>query len=107
MKTAVLAFSLGCVGAALLGCAGVHRLPAHHPSLTYAMAVTVNGGLQPTPAQWTAIQRVVAQELDAYGYVLVTDFSLADRILRIDFEPDAIDPQTKGKITVLGWRDNS
>jgi hypothetical protein len=73
---------------------------------TYALAVTVHGGLQPTPAQWAGIQAAVSRMLSAYGAVLVTDLALADRVIRVDFHPDVLDPESAGQITILGVRNN-
>lgn len=90
------------------GCALFSRRSAAAPDRprAYALAVTVNGVLQPTPAQWAAVQAKLAQELNALGYVLVTDLALADKILRIDFTPNPNDPENSGHARLLSVRDN-
>ena len=80
---------------------------AYQPRVrTYALAVTVHGGLQPTPVQFAAIQAKAAQQFAGSGYVLVTDLSLAERILRIDFSPNPNDPENSGRALILGFRTN-
>ncbi|MES2693952.1 MAG: hypothetical protein V4773_10800, partial [Verrucomicrobiota bacterium] len=73
---------------------------------TFALAVTVQGGLQPTPAQWAAIQAKMSADLAARGMILVTDVALADAVIRIDFRPNPLDPEGAGHISVLGIRRN-
>lgn len=102
------------VGLGLGGCAGLTHRPsasfasatAPRPAPTYALAVTVDGALQPTAAQWAAIRAVYASGLAAIGAVLVTDLALADYILRIDFKPDPADPENRGHATLLNVRRN-
>lgn len=111
MKRSTLLGATFLLALATAGCtsriAGHSRsFNAPHRAPTYALAVTVHGGLQPTPAQWAAIQAKFAQELSWRGAVLVTDISLADKIIRVDFRPDAIDPENSGHISVLGVRTN-
>lgn len=96
-----------------VGCNTQSRIAGHSPGFsapraapTYALAVTVDGGLQPTPRQWAAIQAKVADELSWRGAVLVSDLSLAERIIRLDFRPNPSDPENSGHITVLGVRIN-
>src|SRR4051812_41037602 len=91
------------------GCANASRPSARHSISrppAYALAVTVNGGVQPTPLQWAAIQEKFAKEFAAQGWVLVTDLALADYIVRIDFTPDPTDPQNSGHAVVVGVRNN-
>lgn len=106
---ATLAFSLAGVG--LTGCAqfGQPRIASSHrtaPPRTFALAVTVNGVLQPTPQQWAGIQAKFAEALRARGLVLVTDLALADRIIRVDFTPDPENPDEGGVARVIGTRSN-
>ncbi|MEO6245636.1 MAG: hypothetical protein ABIQ12_09375, partial [Opitutaceae bacterium] len=75
-------------------------------AITYALAVSVRGGLQPTPAQWASLQAKFAKDLAAVGAVLVTDISLADRIIRVEFVPDETDPEGAGRALVLSVRTN-
>lgn len=101
--------------AALLsvGCANLSSLAGHSPGYsaprrapTYALAVTVHGALQPTPQQWASIQAKLADELAWRGAILVTDLALAERIIRLDFTPNPNDPETSGRLTLLGVRLN-
>lgn len=112
MKRTALLGLAGLVALGLVGC-NTSRITGHSrgysaaPRMpTYAIAVTVHGGLQPTPAQWAGIQARVAQELAWHGAMLVTDIALADRIIRVDFRPSAYDPENGGHITVLGIKSN-
>ncbi len=74
--------------------------------VTFALSVTVKGGLQPTPEQWAAIQARISSELLAAGHVLVTDLSIADRIIRVDFRPNPSDPTSSGNAVIVSVRDN-
>jgi len=71
-----------------------------------ALSVTVDGVLQPTPAQFAVIQAQAVRQFGAMGYVIVTDLSLAEQILRINFVPNPNDPENSGRATVLGFRSN-
>src|SRR5687767_574218 len=89
MKRGLFLVLLTLVVFGTVGCASFARksaAPQYRPR-AFALAVTVNGVLLPTPQQWAAIQAKVADELAAHGWVLVTDLALADSILRIDFTP--------------------
>ena len=79
--------------------------PQYRPR-AFALAVTVNGVLLPTPQQWAAVQAKAAQVLAAHGWVVVSDLALADHILRIDFTPNPNDPENSGHAQVLGIRPN-
>lgn len=111
MKRSALAALAALLAFGTVGCA--HRISGHSPGYaaarrapTFALAVTVHGGLQPTAGQWAAIQAKIAEELSWRGAVLVTDISLADKIIRIDFRPDPIDPENAGHLVILGVRTN-
>jgi hypothetical protein len=80
---------------------------ANPRAVTYALAVSVAGGLQPSPAQWASIQATFSRILAAEGLVLVTDLSLADRILRVDFLPDLTDPENRGQAVIVSVRPNA
>jgi hypothetical protein len=73
---------------------------------TYAISVSLAGGLQPTASQWAAVQSTFARLLAREGIVLVSDLGLADRILRIEFTPDPNDPENLGQATILSIRAN-
>lgn len=73
---------------------------------TYALSISVEGGLPPSPAQWAAIQATFARLLAREGITLVSDLSLADRILRIEFVPDPLDPENRGKAEIVSIRSN-
>lgn len=97
--------TLGSFGCSTMSRERAHAQQQRRPR-AFALAVTVNRVLQPTPAQWAAIQAKVADELAQYGYVLVTDLALADSILRIDFTPNPSDPENSGHAQLLGIRPN-
>jgi hypothetical protein len=90
------------------GCATIRRVstPAKPPLRTYALAVTVDGVFQPTPAQFATVQSNAVAKFGPLGYTLVTDLTLAERILRIDYRPNPYDPEAGGRAIVLGWRSN-
>lgn len=73
---------------------------------TYALSISVTGGLPPSPGQWAAIQATFARLLAREGITLVSDLSLADRILRIEFVPDLLDPENRGKAEIVSIRSN-
>lgn len=64
----------------------VNRVP------TYALAVAVRGGVEPTPAQWNAMYEKFYQALAARGKLLINDYTRADHIINVDFLPDPINP---------------
>ena len=83
-------------------------IPAHAPrATTYALAVSVHGGLQPTPGQWAALQAKFAKDLAAAGQILVTDLALADQIIRVDFFPNENDPEDSGRAVIVSIRLNN
>lgn len=91
------------------GC--VHRTHSAHfnpapRGKSVALAITIAGGSEPTPAQWAAILQVVEPQLVAQGWVLVTDFAAAENILRIDFSPNPNDPDHSGHASILSFRAN-
>ena len=108
----VLRITLALGATVFSGCQQVAKPPlatipvAPAPPVAYALSVTVNGGLHPTPSQWAAIQFTFSRLLAAQGLVLVSDVGLADRILRIDFTPDPEDPDNKGRAAIVGVRVN-
>jgi hypothetical protein len=100
---------LALVSVGVEGCASTsrqNRNTASNRPRSFALAVTVNRALQPTPQQWATIQAKFASVIAERGWVLVTDLSLADHIVRIDFTPDAEDPETNGRAKVLWIRNN-
>ncbi|WP_414661198.1 hypothetical protein [Horticoccus sp. 23ND18S-11] len=99
----VLIVSTGCTHPSSRRPSGVVASPR---PVAYALAVSVQGGLQPSPAQWAAVQALFARELAAVGCVLVTDLALADRILRVDFIPSLTDPETRGHAVIVSVRAN-
>ncbi|MDO8539817.1 MAG: hypothetical protein Q7S40_05195 [Opitutaceae bacterium] len=106
-RSSILSVALGVAAILLAGCVTQRRSTreAYRPR-AFALAVTVDGGLQPTPAQWAAIQAVAVKALAAKGAVLVTDLALADMIIRVNFSPDPLDPEHSGRAVVLGFRAN-
>jgi hypothetical protein len=109
MKLPVAGFALAVALLFVAGCANTAHQPyaasAYKPK-TFALAVTVQGALQPTPLQYAAVQEKFVDEFWAQGWVLVTDLNLADYIVRVDFTPDPADPENSGKTAVVGVRDN-
>jgi hypothetical protein len=102
-----LFFAFGTAGCNLSRITGHSRgYTAPRAPIAFALAVTVHGGLQPTPAQWATIQAKMADVLATQNAVLVTDISLADRIIRLDFQPNPVNPDHSGHLTLLGVRTN-
>lgn len=99
---------LACCLLLAAGCQHTPRASASARSrpTAYALAVTVRGGLHPSPSQWALIQAAFARAFAANGLVLVTDVGLADRILRVDFIPDPKDPENRGQAIMVGVRAN-
>ena len=65
-------------------------LPTHMP--TYALAVAVRGGVEPTPEQWNAMYLKFSQALAARGLLLINDYTRAENIINVEFLPDPINP---------------
>ena len=63
-----------------------HRMP------TYALAVAVRGGVEPTPAQWNAMYLKFSQALYDRGLLLINDYTKAENIINVEFLPDPINP---------------
>jgi hypothetical protein len=59
---------------------------------TYALAVAVRGGVQPTPNQWNALYDKFSASLAARGLQLINDSKRADYIIYLEFLPDPLDP---------------
>ena len=110
MKRSIVSALLTCIALTILaGCATWSRKPTAYSSRgarTIALAITVEGVLQPTPQQYAAIQAKAVKEFDRLGYVIVTDISLAESIARIDFIPNPADPENTGRAVLLGFRAN-
>src|SRR5690349_20733886 len=96
--------ALGSAGCALFPRKTVAARPSRPRA--FAIAITVNGVLQPTPQQWAAIQAKVVDELAVHGWILVSDLALADDILRIHFTPNPNDPENSGRARLIGIRPN-
>ena len=101
------ALGLAVIGA---GCAQTSRWPSRSyrrgPTNTVAIALTVNGGDKPTPEQFALVCKAAEPQLAALGWELVTDVNHADRIVRIDFTPNPLAPDTSGRAVYLGMRLN-
>jgi hypothetical protein len=71
------------------GCASL-RKPAtvRQPAPTYALAVTVVGGQQPTAQQWADLRSRFGQVLAARGLVLVNDIGQASQVIMVELTPD-------------------
>lgn len=101
MKRSLLAFLAFALAAFFTSGCSHYSSGRHRLTNNVAIALTVNGTEQPTPEQWVAIFKAVEPQLASLGWVLVTDLSKADRLIRIDFTPNPLDPQNSGHATVL------
>lgn len=91
---------------AATGCALLRRPVAAKPPVTYALVVSVSGGQSPTEAQWAELQRNFAGLLAARGCALVSEPTLADRIIYVEFTPNLYDP-TAGNARVVSVKSNA
>src|SRR5215207_8535601 len=91
----VMFVALGSAGCAIFARKTV--APPQSRPRAFALAITVNGVLLPTPQQWAAIQAKVVQELAVHGWIVVSDLALADHIMRVDFSPNPNDPENSGR----------
>lgn len=69
---------------------GFGHLPKSAP--TYALAVAVHGGVEPTTSQWNAMYAQFSQALAARGMLLINDNTKAQHIIYLDFLPDPTSP---------------
>ena len=109
MKRSLFVAFLTLLVVGATGCSHFARksaTPVQYRPRAFAIAITVNGVLQPTPQQWAAIQAKVVEELAPHGWILVSDLALADQILRIDFTPNPNDPENSGRARLIGVRPN-
>lgn len=111
MKRPICSALLVALAALILGgCMSWSRRPgpvaAYRGPRTVALAITVDGVLQPTPQQYAAIQAQAVKEFGALGYTIVTDLTLAESIARINFVPNPVDPENSGRAVLLGFRAN-
>ena len=91
----------------LLGAGCATRSERFSPGLkTVALALTVEGGTQPTAAQWLAVHQPLAKALAEQGWILVTDMSSAAHVIRVHLVPDPINPDLSGSATVIELRPN-
>ncbi len=79
------------------GCTTIGNLPRSavvnpHNLPTYALAVAVRGGVEPTAAQWNAMYQKFSRSLAARGMLLINDHAKADNIIYVEFLPDPINP---------------
>lgn len=72
---------------------------------TFALAVSIVGGAEPSAAQWKALQNRFALSVANRGGVLINDLARADYIIRVDFLPDPLDPNG-GTALIDGIRRN-
>jgi len=102
MKSKLSAFIFASVltGALLVGGTGCTTSAnasrnAAAPTLrmpTYALAVAVRGGVEPTPAQWNAMYLKFSQALSDRGLRLINDYTKAENIINVEFLPDPLNP---------------
>jgi uncharacterized membrane protein YgcG len=87
------------------GCASrTRRVPEN--TYTVALALTIEGGAQPTAAQWLAVKKPVARALADRGWLLIDDLSTAHHVIRVHFIPDPLDPERIGQATVVSMQPN-
>ena len=87
----ILTVAALAVGLALItsGCASLRKPAAvRQPAPTYALAVTVVGGQQPTAQQWADLRARFGQVLAARGLVLVNDIGQANQVIMVELTPD-------------------
>ncbi len=89
LALAALIVTAGCTTSSN-STAGKDYLPKGVP--TYALAVAVRGGVEPTPEQWNVMYAKFAQALAARGMILINDYSRAEHIINIEFLPDPTNP---------------
>jgi len=87
LALAVLTGSIGCSTTN-----NTSRASAAVKRPTYALAVAVRGGVEPTAAQWNAMYEKFYTALAARGLLLINDYRRADHIINVDFLPDPINP---------------
>lgn len=94
---------LGLLALGVTGCTSLSssRTSTVNRPRSFALAVTVNNADQPTAEQWAVIQANFSRWLNARGWVLVNDVSLADHILRVNFTHDPSDPESKGVARIV------
>ena len=108
----LIATALLALGVALLsnGCANLmRRQPAAWSAprpQTYALVVSVNGNEAPTDVQWASLQKKFSAMLAAKDLTLLIDPTFADKLIHVQFYPDADDPTT-GTVYVVGVRNNT
>ena len=84
-------FIVGALAAvAVLGNAGCTALADNpvHPrtaTRTFALAVTVNGGSQPSPEQWNALRTIFTEMLGKRGFTLVENAAHAANVIHVNF----------------------
>ncbi len=108
LSACLVAFAL------LVACSGCttainsQRNAVAHPNNlpTYALAVAVRGGVEPTAAQWNAMYRKFSRSLAARGMLLINDHAKADNIIYVEFLPDPINP-TIGTVLVSSISPNT
>jgi hypothetical protein len=101
----LLALALAGLAFVAAGCTTFRKPAAASRAPTFALVVSINGGQAPTDAQWAALQKRFAAALAANGYVLISDASLADNVIHVQFFPDPADP-TLGTAYVVSVRPN-
>src|SRR5437763_11428768 len=106
-----LAFAAVGIVSLITGCAHTRTvspltIAQSAPPRTFALAVTVAGGGEPTQAQWEGIKHSFESALAAYNGILIDDYTRADAIIRVQFTPGASE-EDLGQATVLGIRRNS
>jgi hypothetical protein len=73
---------------------GDNPVRARTATRTFALAVTVNGGTQPSPEQWAALRATFAEMLAKRGYTLVDNPAHAANLVHVNFVTPPGDPLT-------------
>ena len=101
MKTSRFVCAVAVAAAGILfGASACTTEPIDRGHPTYALAVTVQG-LPPNPTQWETVRAKIAPTIPT-SWTFVNDTRRADRVIQVNFIPDAADPDHEGKVFVMG-----
>ena len=108
LSASLVAFALLVACSGCTTAANSQRNAAANPNNlpTYALAVAVRGGVEPTAAQWNAMYQKFSRSLAARGMLLINDHAKADNIIYVEFLPDPINP-TIGTALISGISPNT
>ena len=108
LSASLVAFALLVACSGCTTAANSQRNTAANPNNlpTYALAVAVRGGVEPTAALWNAMYQNFSRALAARGMLLINDHAKADNIIYVEFLPDPINP-TIGSVLVSSISPNT